>query len=102
MQGCVLRAARAAVPSRRATPARALLNNARRATHAHSTNPAPRPGSFRGRTADFLWMLLFGGALLTALAPFADIEFLGSSLTFMMVRGAAACVPWGAVVVIDW
>ena len=43
-------------------------------------------GSFRGRTADFLWMLIFGGALLTALAPFTSIEFLGSSLTFMMVR----------------
>jgi Derlin-2/3 len=42
-------------------------------------------GSFRGRSADFLWMLLFGGTLLTALAPFVAIEFLGSSLTFMMV-----------------
>lgn len=42
-------------------------------------------GSFRGRSADFLWMLLFGGALLTALAPFVNIQFLGSSLTFMMV-----------------
>jgi Derlin-2/3 len=42
-------------------------------------------GSFRGRSADFLWMLLFGGSLLTALAPFVAIEFLGSSLTFMMV-----------------
>eukprot|EP00882_Tetradesmus_deserticola_P003688 GHRQ01003902.1.p1 GENE.GHRQ01003902.1~~GHRQ01003902.1.p1 ORF type:complete len:263 (+),score=114.90 GHRQ01003902.1:284-1072(+) len=42
-------------------------------------------GSFRGRSADFLWMLLFGGALLTVLAPFVAIEFLGSSLTFMMV-----------------
>jgi Derlin-2/3 len=30
-------------------------------------------------------MLLFGGTLLTALAPFVTIEFLGSSLTFMMV-----------------
>ncbi|WIA08444.1 hypothetical protein OEZ85_007881 [Tetradesmus obliquus] len=42
-------------------------------------------GSFRGRSADFLWMLLLGGALLTSLAPFVAIEFLGSSLTFMMV-----------------
>eukprot|EP00879_Flechtneria_rotunda_P029070 GHRR01031332.1.p1 GENE.GHRR01031332.1~~GHRR01031332.1.p1 ORF type:complete len:211 (+),score=35.50 GHRR01031332.1:317-949(+) len=42
-------------------------------------------GSFRGRSADFLWMLLFGGTLLTVLAPFVSIEFLGSSLTFMMV-----------------
>jgi hypothetical protein len=30
-------------------------------------------------------MLLFGAALLTGLAPLASIEFLGSSLTFMMV-----------------
>lgn len=30
-------------------------------------------------------MLLFGGTLLTLLAPFVQIEFLGSSLTFMMV-----------------
>ncbi len=51
--------------------------------------------SFRGRTADFFFMLLFGGSLLTTLvvaggqlkfgAPFADIIFLSNSLTFMMV-----------------
>ena len=74
-------------------------------------------GSFRGRSADFLWMLLIGdfasagthvlthtalplevgvphillcnfpagGAVLTCCAPFVNIQFLGSSLTFMMV-----------------
>ena len=42
-------------------------------------------GSFRGRTADFLWMLLFGGGLLVAVAPFVNIQFLGSSLSFMLV-----------------
>lgn len=42
-------------------------------------------GSFRGRTADFAWMLFLGGAALTAAAPFVSIQFLGSSLTFMMV-----------------
>lgn len=70
-------------------------------------------GSFRGRSADFLWMLLIGqsclywndhashqqipvlteatmyysagGTLLTCCAPFVNIQFLGSSLTFMMV-----------------
>ncbi|GLC36750.1 hypothetical protein PLESTB_000786800 [Pleodorina starrii] len=42
-------------------------------------------GSFRGRSADFLWMLIFGGSLLTCIAPFVNIQFLGSSLTFMMV-----------------
>jgi Derlin-2/3 len=30
-------------------------------------------------------MLLFGAALLTCVAPFVQIQFLGSSLTFMMV-----------------
>jgi hypothetical protein len=47
--------------------------------------PAAPAGSFRGRSADFLWMLLFGGTLLTCIAPFVNIQFLGSSLTFMMV-----------------
>jgi len=42
-------------------------------------------GSFRGRTADFFYMLLFGGTLLTSIAPFVNVQFLGSSLTFMMV-----------------
>ena len=42
-------------------------------------------GSFRNRSADFLWMLIVGGALLTCIAPCVHIQFLGSSLTFMMV-----------------
>ena len=42
-------------------------------------------GSFRGRTADFFFMLLFGATLLTIIAPFVNIQFLGTSLTFMMV-----------------
>lgn len=42
-------------------------------------------GSFRNRSADFLWMLLFGGIILILLSPFASVQFLGSSLTFMMV-----------------
>lgn len=41
--------------------------------------------SFRGRTADFLYMLLFGSALLLAISPLTSIVFLGPSLTFMMV-----------------
>lgn len=62
--------------------------------------------SFRGRTADFLFMLLFGGTILTTIvvgggllkfaAPFADILFLSNSLTFMMVRhgrgGSFPCI----------
>lgn len=41
--------------------------------------------AFRGRTADFLYMLLFGGTLLLLVSPFTSIDFLGPSLTFMMV-----------------
>ncbi|OQR98170.1 Der1-like family [Achlya hypogyna] len=50
-------------------------------------------GSFRGRTADFLYMILFGAAFMIVaifvndllVAPFVSVHFLGSSLTFMMV-----------------
>lgn len=52
--------------------------------------------SFRGRTADFFYMLFFGGTVLTAVVlaggmipylseSFARILFLSNSLTFMMV-----------------
>lgn len=41
--------------------------------------------TFRGRTADFFFMLLFGATLMTVAAPFLNVHFLGSSLTFMMV-----------------
>ena len=52
--------------------------------------------SFRGKTADFLYMLLFGASVLTGIvliggmipylsASFAKIIFLSNSLTFMMV-----------------
>lgn len=41
--------------------------------------------SFRRRSADFLWMLLFGAGVLLAVAPLVHLQFLGSSLTFMMV-----------------
>ena len=46
--------------------------------------------SFRGRTADFFFMLVFGGALLTVVAPFVNIQFLGQSLTFMMVSSLSS------------
>ena len=49
-------------------------------------------GSFRGRPADFLLMLLFGGTLLCLVAPFINIPpFLGSSLAFMMVYVWGRC-----------
>lgn len=41
--------------------------------------------SFRGRTADFLFMLLFGASVLVCLSRFTHVDFLGPSLTFMMV-----------------
>eukprot|EP00295_Goniomonas_pacifica_P000982 CAMPEP_0175816538 /NCGR_PEP_ID=MMETSP0107_2-20121207/6547_1 /TAXON_ID=195067 ORGANISM="Goniomonas pacifica, Strain CCMP1869" /NCGR_SAMPLE_ID=MMETSP0107_2 /ASSEMBLY_ACC=CAM_ASM_000203 /LENGTH=243 /DNA_ID=CAMNT_0017128641 /DNA_START=8 /DNA_END=739 /DNA_ORIENTATION=+ len=42
-------------------------------------------GSFRGRKADFFWMLMFGSSLMLLIAPFISIPFLGYSLTFLMV-----------------
>ncbi|CAN0191227.1 unnamed protein product, partial [Discosporangium mesarthrocarpum] len=42
-------------------------------------------GEFRGRTGDFVWFLLFGATLMTMAAPFLRMNFLGSSLAFMMV-----------------
>jgi len=42
-------------------------------------------GSFRGRSADFLWMLIVGALQLMILAPFVNVQFLGASLTYMMV-----------------
>lgn len=43
-------------------------------------------GSFRGRSADFLWMLVLGGTLMTCCAPFVvTVRFLGPSLSFMLV-----------------
>ena len=42
-------------------------------------------GSFRGRTADFAYMIMLGAGALTVVAPFAHMHFLGSSLSFMMV-----------------
>lgn len=41
--------------------------------------------SFRGRTADFIFMLFLSALVMTTIAPFVSIHFLGSSLTFMMV-----------------
>eukprot|EP00037_Helgoeca_nana_P012368 m.112135 g.112135 ORF g.112135 m.112135 type:complete len:254 (+) comp21406_c0_seq1:35-796(+) len=42
-------------------------------------------GSFRGRGADFLYMLLLGAIAITIIGPFVQVYFLGSSLTFMLV-----------------
>ena len=46
-------------------------------------------GCFRGRLADFLWMLTFGAGLMIVLCfyteIFGKIKFLGHSLSFMMV-----------------
>jgi len=42
-------------------------------------------GDFRGRTAHFVVFLLFGITMMTVVAPFVSVHFLGSALTFMMV-----------------
>ena len=44
-------------------------------------------GSFRNRSLDFAWMLVAGAAAIAAAAPLARgrVQFLGSSLAFMMV-----------------
>jgi len=41
--------------------------------------------SFRGRTADFVCLILYGGIAITLIAPFVNVPFMGSALTFMMV-----------------
>ncbi|XP_010874547.1 derlin-3 [Esox lucius] len=42
-------------------------------------------GSFRGRTADFVFMFLFGGVLMTLFGLFANLFFLGQAFTIMLV-----------------
>jgi len=42
-------------------------------------------GSFRGRTADFAFMFLFGGVLMTIVALFVNLVFLGQAFTIMLV-----------------
>ncbi|GAB6026469.1 Derlin-2 [Chamberlinius hualienensis] len=41
--------------------------------------------SFRGRTADFFFMFMFGGALMIVIALFANLPFLGQAFTIMLV-----------------
>lgn len=41
-------------------------------------------GEFRGRTAHYLMMLLFGIACISVVASYLNVHFLGSALTFMM------------------
>ncbi|KAI1903727.1 hypothetical protein AGOR_G00030200 [Albula goreensis] len=42
-------------------------------------------GSFRGRTADFVFMFLFGGVLMTIFGTFVSLVFLGQAFTIMLV-----------------
>lgn len=42
-------------------------------------------GDFRGRTANYIYFLLFGIVNMTVFASYMDVHFLGSALTFMMV-----------------
>ncbi|XP_002735994.1 derlin-2-like [Saccoglossus kowalevskii] len=42
-------------------------------------------GSFRGRTSDFFFMFLFGGIVMTIIALFVNLVFLGQAFTLMLV-----------------
>lgn len=42
-------------------------------------------GEFRGRTANYVLMLLFGILSISLVAVYTQVHFLGSALTFMMV-----------------
>lgn len=42
-------------------------------------------GSFRGRTADFVLMMMFGGACMLGCALFCSLLFLGQAFTIMLV-----------------
>lgn len=42
-------------------------------------------GSFRGRTADFVLMFLFGGFLMACMGVFVNLVFLGQAFTIMLV-----------------
>ncbi|XP_045174021.1 derlin-2-like [Mercenaria mercenaria] len=42
-------------------------------------------GSFRGKTADFFFMFMFGGLLMIIVALFVNLVFLGSAFTIMLV-----------------
>ena len=41
-------------------------------------------GDFRGRTANFVYMILFGILHISVVASYLQVHFLGSALTFMM------------------
>lgn len=42
-------------------------------------------GSFRGRTADFFYMFLFGGLIMILIALFVNLPFLSQAFTIMLV-----------------
>lgn len=42
-------------------------------------------GDFRGRTANYVMMILFGVVCISLAAVYTNVHFLGSALTFMMV-----------------
>jgi Derlin-2/3 len=42
-------------------------------------------GDFRGRTANYVLMLMFGVLCISLVAVYTHVHFLGSALTFMMV-----------------
>ncbi len=93
-------------------PAQAVAAPAPRPRSARALLPAPAPceatGEARPAPPDARCAPRAGGTLLTVIAPFVNIQFLGSSLTFMMVRAAAPSAgtgnvapAWGRVLVLS-
>ena len=50
-------------------------------------------GTFRGRSADFFYMLLFGSTLLSCVAPFINIQFLGGATQVHLALRAPGLTP---------
>ncbi|RKP25912.1 Derlin [Syncephalis pseudoplumigaleata] len=51
-------------------------------------------GSFRNRTADYVWMLFFSAVSLLLLAPLTSSPFLGATLAYVLVYVWSRREPW--------
>ena len=49
-------------------------------------------GTFRGRSADYLWMLVIGVVQLDVLASLWPLDFLSNAMTAYMVRSVRPCM----------
>ena len=55
-------------------------------------------GSFRGKTADFIMMFVFGGFLMTIIACFVNLVFLGQAFTIMLVKRAVSILIFYVII----